>query len=66
MHKIVIATTALLFATATFATAQQPVPNKDNPRVEQQEKMKNKGNEENQNPNATKGKEQAPATTPKN
>jgi hypothetical protein len=66
MHKIVIATTALLFATATFANAQQPAPDKNNPRVEQQEKMKNKGNEENQNPNATKGKEQAPATTPKN
>jgi hypothetical protein len=40
------------------------MPPKDNPRVEQQEKKNNKGNEENQNPNATKAKEQAPKASP--
>ena len=67
MRKIALTTIAVLFATAGIASAQttiQPVPQKDNPRVEQQEKNLNKGNEENQNPNATKAKEQAPKTNP--
>jgi hypothetical protein len=67
MRKIALTTIAVLFATAGIASAQtqiQPVPQKDNPRVEQQEKNLNKGNEENTNPNAIKGKEQAPKATP--
>ncbi len=64
MRNILIATTALVFATANLALAQTPTPPKDNPRVEQQDKMNNKGNEENQNPNATKAKEQAPKAAP--
>lgn len=68
MRKIALTTVALLFATAGIASAQtttlQPVPQKDSPKVEQQEKDLNKGNEENVNPNAIKGKEQAPKATP--
>ncbi len=68
MRKLALTTIAVLFATAGIASAQtttiQPVPQKDSPKVEQQEKMLNKGNDENQNPNATKAKEQAPKATP--
>jgi hypothetical protein len=64
MRRIAIAATTLLM-TSAFALAQsnqptQPVPQKDNPKVEQDVKNKNKGNVENQNPNDTKAKEQAP------
>jgi len=64
MRKIFIATAALL-VTSSFAIAQtqqptQPVPQKNSPAVEKQEKDKQKGNVENQNPNDTKAKEQAP------
>ena len=67
MRKIALTTAAILFATAGIVSAQtqtQPVPQKDSPKVEAQEKMNQKGNEENQNPNATKGKEQAPKASP--
>jgi hypothetical protein len=64
MRKILIGTTALLLTTG-FALAQatqptQPVPQKDNPKVEKMEMDKSKGNTENVNPNDTKAKEQAP------
>ncbi len=66
MKKILIGTTAVLFS-AGIALAQssqptQPVPQKDNPRVEQNEKNKNSGNVENQNQQDIKAKEQAPTT----
>ena len=66
MRKIVIASAAVLFGTLSIAAAQtqqptQPVPQKENPKVEQIEKDKSKGNTENQNQNDIKAKEQAPA-----
>jgi hypothetical protein len=68
MRKIALTSAAILLATAGFVSAQtnttQPVPQKDSPKVEQQEKNLNKGNEENTNPNAIKGKEQAPKAMP--
>ena len=64
MRKLAIASAAVLFATLNIVAAQtqptQPVPQKDNPKVEMQEKEKSKGNTENQNPQDTKAKEQAP------
>ena len=58
-----IAAASFILAGATAASAQTTAPTapKDNPRVEQQEKDKQKGNVENQNPQDTKAKEQAPA-----
>jgi len=67
MRKIAIASAAVLFATLNIAAAQtqptQPVPQKSSPAVEKQEMDKSKGNTENQNPNDTKAKEQAPKKT---
>ncbi len=64
MRKFALTTTALIM-TSSFALAQstqptQPVPQKENPKVEQIEKDKTKGNVENQNQNDVKAKEQAP------
>jgi hypothetical protein len=64
MRKFALTTTALIM-TSGFALAQstqptQPVPQKENPKVEQIEKDKTKGNVENQNQNDVKAKEQAP------
>lgn len=65
MRKILIGAAALLVSSG-IAIAQtqptQPVDQKNNPQVEKQEKDKQKGNVENQNPNDTKAKEQAPKT----
>jgi hypothetical protein len=62
MRRIIIAAAAIAFTSgAAFAQSptQPPLP-KENPQVEKQEQDKTKGNVENQNPNDTKAKEQAP------
>lgn len=66
--RIVTAIAVATFALVGAASAQQTVPTapKNNPKVEQQEKMKNKGNIENQNEQDTKAKEQAPKTNKNN
>lgn len=62
--RFITAVVASTFMLGGIAAAQTTTPTapKDNPRVEQNEKMKNKGNIENQNEQDTKAKEQAPNT----
>lgn len=63
--RIITAIVATSFALGGAAYAQTntvPTAPKDNPRVEQNEKDKQKGNVENQNQQDIKAKEQAPTT----
>jgi hypothetical protein len=61
--RIITAIVASTFLIAGAASAQTTTPTtpKDNPRIEQIEKDKNKGNTENQNQQDIKAKEQTPA-----
>jgi hypothetical protein len=64
LMRFITALAATTFILAGAATAQTVAPTtpKENPRVEQNERNKNKGNVENTNENDIKAKEQAPTT----